>query len=633
MSSISSHSEPSHESHYYNIDYSAHKTCIGHYLNNGINVGYAKTFHLQVIQNHPNANDRYKSWEPLRMFLGFLSIVLSENRLDKLREHCSLDATFDASARFDPPRCAEATRIEIFQRIEKWINHNGPDELPASLFWLYGGAGVGKSAIAQTISEKFQGKKNLGATFFFFKNEASRNDGNTLIPTLVWQLVHTFKGLGPFVEKSICANPDLFSKQHKIQLGELLVEPLLLKSKKASSFLPQLLSLSKDSKDTLESRPWLIVIDGLDECKDKEVQSKLLLAIADAIRRIPYPLRFLVTSRPEPHIVRMFNHDHTLRNITADRYNLSDDPDADMDIRKYLEKGFAEIRHSHCLSRHLPHGWPDRSSITSLVERSSGHFIHAATVIRYIQSENHRPDVRLGVILRLLPPQGQDQPYTQLDALYSFIFQGVESLDELEKICLVLGILYVHNHAIGYKRVSYSKCSTIEEILGVKAGDVILILSPILSLVAIKDEEVRILHKSLFDYLLDPTRSGHLPMHLDFARVHELAATYILKAKILTDRCSAFFSIRSRFYSYSRFLFKAIFEFANFAYHCRFGYLNDDLKDYLRDLEVPYPKCITTAFKTPLEMNKLNNTLRAMMSDCFRVLSRDVRVNSMAFII
>jgi len=199
--------------------------------------------------------------------------------------------------------------MEIIQRIEQWINHPGSDKVPASLFWLCGGAGVGKSALAQTLSEKFQQKQKLGATFFFFRNEASRNNGNTLIPTLVWQLVHTFKGLGPFVEQRIHANPDLFTKQHQTQIRELLVEPLLLKSKKPLSFLPRLLGLSKD---TLESRrPWLIVIDGLDECKDKEVQCNLLLSIADAIPRIPHPLRFLVTSRPEPHIVRMFNHDRS----------------------------------------------------------------------------------------------------------------------------------------------------------------------------------------------------------------------------------------------------------------------------------------------------------------------------------
>ena len=60
-----------------------------------------------------------------------------------------------------------------------------------------------------------------------------------------------------------------------------------------------------------------------------------------------------------------------------------------------------------------------------------------------------------------------------------------------------------------------------------KDGDLVLLLDPILSLVAIDGGGVRILHKSLFDYLLDSTRGGHLPF--DPAQVHQSAAKYILK--------------------------------------------------------------------------------------------------------
>jgi hypothetical protein len=95
-----------------------------------------------------------------------------------------------------------------------------------------------------------------------------------------------------------------------------------------------------------------------------------------------------------------------------------------MDIRKFLEKEFVEIRRVHRLGQHLPHAWPDQKAITSLVERSSGHFIYASTVIRYIRSPKHRPDDRLEVILRLRPPQEGDRPYAQLDALYTLIFAG-----------------------------------------------------------------------------------------------------------------------------------------------------------------------------------------------------------------
>ena len=289
--------------------------------------------------------------------------------------------------------------------------------------------------------------------------------------------------------------------------------------------------------DALIFPPRLIVIDGLDECTDPNVQGLLLRAIAHALPRIPYPLRFLITSRPEAHITHVFNHDPALQTIPVQRYNLSDDPDADMDIRIFLEQEFVDMQRIHRLGKHLPRTWPDQQAISSLVERSSGHFIYASTVIRYIQSQKHRPDDRLEVILHLQPSQEGDEPYAQLDALYGLIFGSVEGRVHLKMICLVLGILYFQSKEGGFFSTDCD-CITIEDILGLKAGDLVLLLDPILSLVAIDGDEIRIYHKTLFDYLLDSDRGGHLPF--DLYRVHETAATYILTHLIAKAACGTY---------------------------------------------------------------------------------------------
>jgi hypothetical protein len=419
-----------------------------------------------------------------------------------------------SAARFDPPQCAESTRLQVIQTIEKWINKEGDNTVPSSLFWLYGGAGVGKSAIAQSLSQNVQKKKQLAASFFFFRGDPSRNNGDYLIPTLVSQLARTFKGMLPFIDATIRENPTVFTKRYEVQLQELLIEPLL--------------ALQSNGAPT--AKPRLIVIDGLDECRNPDAQCELLRAIAQAIRQVPYPLRFLITSRPEARIMDIFNHDRDLQAITVHRCNLSDDADADMDIRRFIEKEFAEIRRVHRLGRHLPRSWPDRNVMTSLVERSSAHFIYASTVIRYIRSRQRRPDDRLEVILRLRAPQEGDRPYAQLDALYAFIFEDVESQGQLEKICLVLVIIY-----FGFVRVC-----TIEEILEMRAGDLELLLDPILSLVSIDDDKVRILHKSLFDFLLDVDRSGQLPFDLPRALENRCSpsATFDSAARFDPARCA-----------------------------------------------------------------------------------------------
>ena len=289
--------------------------------------------------------------------------------------------------------------------------------MQSSLFWLHGGAGVGKSALAQSLSEKFKKEQRLGASFFFFRSDSSRNNGNNLIPTLVSHLINTFEEIIPLVADRIRKNRAVFTKRYQVQIQELLIEPLL----------------ALKSEGFLVTHPRLIVIDGLDECQDPDIQCELLRVIAHVIPQIPYPLRFFITSRPEAHITQVFSHDRDLQAITVHRYNLSDDPDADMDIRRFLEDEFLEISRVHRLREHLPHDWPDGKSIASLVERSSGHFIYASTVIRYIRSPRHRPDDRLEVILRLRPPQEGDKPYAQLDALYALIFQDVGSHSQLRR--------------------------------------------------------------------------------------------------------------------------------------------------------------------------------------------------------
>ena len=47
----------------------------------------------------------------------------------------------------------------------------------------------------------------------------------------------------------------------------------------------------------------LVIVDGLDECESVSAQHDILRLIARLITANPnLPLRFLITSRPEPHI-------------------------------------------------------------------------------------------------------------------------------------------------------------------------------------------------------------------------------------------------------------------------------------------------------------------------------------------
>ena len=110
-----------------------------------------------------------------------------------------------------------------------------------------------------------------------------------------------------------------------------------------------------------------------------------------------------------------------------------------------------------------------------------------------------------------------NQPYARLDALYVLIFQVIDNRDQLEKICLVLGILYFRSANPGFPPNVFDG-NTIEVLLEMRHGDLVLLLDPILSLVAIDGNEIRILHKSLFDYLLNCSRATYLSILVEFYR-------------------------------------------------------------------------------------------------------------------
>ncbi|KAF9069507.1 hypothetical protein BDP27DRAFT_1363337 [Rhodocollybia butyracea] len=73
--------------------------------------------------------------------------------LETLAQKAVLSASYNAEQRFPPPKCHPGTRAHVLDTLEDWARS---DSKPTSIYWLYGAAGVGKSAIAQTISESFQ---------------------------------------------------------------------------------------------------------------------------------------------------------------------------------------------------------------------------------------------------------------------------------------------------------------------------------------------------------------------------------------------------------------------------------------------------------------------------------------------
>ncbi|KAF8181616.1 hypothetical protein BJ912DRAFT_979528 [Pholiota molesta] len=403
--------------------------------------------------------------------------------LEKLQREGAPSAFHNSSARFDPPKCHPNTRVAVLEYLMGWIfGHNDPEAL---ILWLYGPAGAGKSAILQTIAELCFERKVLLASFFFGRSDPSRNHFKPLVATIAYQIAVTIPVLKQHIESVIEHDPAVFHKSIATQIQSLVIEPL--KRLAASGFFNDLSACAR-----------LILIDAVDECDDPRMQSMILRAIADALRGCQIPLIFLISSRPEQSIALTFNSSSLAglwRSVVLDG---SFKPDED--IRLFLDDSFKEIKASHPLRHHIPEAWPAQSDIDKLVRKSSGQFIFASVVVKYVKADDDRPSQRLEVIMGLRPARSE-LPFAELDAVYTHILASCKHPGTVLRI-LELLICRIENRAC-----------CIEMLLDLEPGDVEIALTPLHSVLTVTQLTVNPLvkislsHASFGDFLVDPSRS------------------------------------------------------------------------------------------------------------------------------
>ena len=422
--------------------------------------------------------------------------VKSVENLNILHRATATAAFHNSDERFDSPKCHPNTRSAVLTKIMKWIKRE--EDLDAFIMWMYGPAGAGKSAIAQTIAEMCDEEILLLASFFFSRNDPSRSTVKPLIATIAYQIILNLPDARDAILGAIERDPLIFSKSLAVQVKSLIVAPL-----------QQLAEAGLFNESTSRR---LVIIDGLDECSDPKVQQHIVDVLANSQRLHQLPLIFLICSRPEQHITLAFSTG-ILPRVTAS-VALDESYLPDEDIRLFLMDKFQEIKSTHRLRGYIPPQWPLPAVLNQLIEKSLGQFIYASTVIFYVSSIRHKPMDRLDIVLGIRPPQ-KDLPFAELDALYMHILAGVEDIEPVLKI-----LSHLFFRAAFYP----GSLDDLEQFLTLQPGDVELYLGDLSSLVSIgADQRIKVLHASLQDFLVDPTRSKELwinprARHTVFAR-------------------------------------------------------------------------------------------------------------------
>ncbi|TEB33409.1 hypothetical protein FA13DRAFT_1789865 [Coprinellus micaceus] len=429
------------------------------------------------------------------------------------------DASHTRNRRTSPPdsSCLPRTRQRALRRIRAWATDAEEDwakvndELQAEyadsltlpkllspyprgkhILWLCGPVGCGKSAISQAMAEELAGVGRLLGSFFFFRGSGERSTIAGLAVTLASQMADVIPETRQLVEVALRRSFGLHKASPEVQFQQLILQPLQAVFASAQGENDDIPEPGKRRRENVDSKqPFIFLLDGLDECDDREDIARLIDFILQYFERQPHmPLRFLIASRVEEHIRSRIEREE------VHIEDLRDHPSRD-DILRLVEHTFRNAAKSNRVIRSYGQEWPPRDDVTQLVSHAGDSFVFITALLRYIldldgaQNDGLAPMERFKLALNMDPG---------LDGLYRRILQGGTVVDRFPDIVLTLALLY--------DKVSVHDLSLI---LNAPTFKIVNAFIPLQSVIHIpgddRTREVAMFHTSLRDFILDESRS------------------------------------------------------------------------------------------------------------------------------
>ncbi|TFK19595.1 hypothetical protein FA15DRAFT_723680 [Coprinopsis marcescibilis] len=446
-------------------------------------------------------------------------------------------ALYNSKERSDSPKCDEDTRVGILEEIDSWRT----DQVATvpGVLCITGSAGAGKSALMRTAAEQSASKGQLAATFFFSANDPRRNDLTQFVPTIAYQIALSNKqdnALGNCIFCAVNRDPSVLRLSFESQVEELIVKPLQKTFGTESK-------LSEDAPKLLlsPSFPLDIFIDGIDECIKKESQSQLLMMLSAVFISRSLPFKILLASRPESPLRTALLSPSGYMRKSAYIIRLNDH-DAAADIRNFLTRRLGAIG----MSSEDPQAqkdWPSIKDINLLVSASSGLFVYASTVVKFVSERRSWPVPQLQIVIDNLKGLAAStagfstvprNPFLQLDDLYRNIFVLAQAeyesqCDDSTPLSIVRVVRMLTNPAptvkLAWTRATAAgdvqlwtdvlragelivSSTTFENLCQLQRGQARLMLSDLHSLYDITFDPIRArpYHRSVQEFLRDPTR-------------------------------------------------------------------------------------------------------------------------------
>ena len=326
------------------------------------------------------------------------------------------------------------------------------------------------------------------------------------------QLAGNVPSLKPHICHAFADRSDIASLSLSNQWRELVLGPLLeLKSarKKAGQDLCQ---------------PYILVIDALDECDNRDDIQTILKLLAEAVLET-HRLRIFLTSRPEIFIQRRFSQTPEAKYYNFVLHNISP-PLVDRDIDVFLRYELKQIGEESC-----PTGWPDDEAIEKLVHSASGLFIWAATACRFIRGGKRFAPGRLNKILKGSSDTAT-APEEHLNEIYITVLkQSISSEYDEEEKKKSSAML---RHALGSVVILLSPlaASSLNRLLDFLESEINRLLEDLHAILDVPKDQtysIRLHHPSFRDFLLSPQRCSDPDFWVDEKNAHKVLANHCIQ--------------------------------------------------------------------------------------------------------
>lgn len=252
-------------------------------------------------------------------------------------------------------------RKALFERLRLWLDDPRGDQVT----WLCGGSGLGKSAVAAMLAHQWG---ETGAVHFCVAGHVDKGDPRRAILSIAYQLstyLDTYRArlMALDLEREI-------EKDARALFDALLVGPL------AGDF-------------PAPAKPWLVVIDALDEATQPDGNNDLAELVGQEWRKLPAWLRLAVTSQPDVEVQAWMSDVPVI--LLA-----GDDAEQRADVRAYLERDLAEQGRS-----------ATPQVLDQIVDRSEGAFQYAVLLLEEIRQGRCNPEDAIEL------PRGMQAAYLQ----------------------------------------------------------------------------------------------------------------------------------------------------------------------------------------------------------------------------